>query len=101
MLRLKFSGLQLDDEIAQLLDVEEKQIDIEVVTIHIKVDLPAHEGKSWSKFPKRFGDSVHERLLQVSLSNFSAEPQEFKGIGIFCHLLGQFRVTWGERPYGI
>ena len=46
VLRPELSRFEFDDDIAQLLNVDEEQINAEVVAAPIEVDLPADEGEA-------------------------------------------------------
>lgn len=91
VLRLELSRFEFDDDVAQLLYVEEEQVNVEVITTNIEVDLPADEGET--RPPSLRVPMM--RSMRARLRSFSAtsrEPQKFKVAGILGDLLDEFRL---------
>lgn len=92
VLRLELSRFEFDDDVAQLLYVEEDQVNVEVITAYIEMDLPSDEGEARPQFAEGIDDAVHECLLEVSLGNRTRQPEKFKVLGIFSDFLNKFRL---------
>ena len=90
--RLELARLELDNHIAGLLDVEEKQIHVEVIAVDVEVDLAADEGEAGAEFAEGFGDPAGQGVLEVAFGDFPGEAEEFEVVGIFGDLLGQFGI---------
>jgi hypothetical protein len=88
VLGLELPGFEFDDVVAQLLDVEEEQVDVEVIPANIKVHSPTDERESRTELAECFGDAVHEGLLKGALSDVTTEAEKFERVGIFRDLLG-------------
>ena len=92
VLGLEFPCFQFDDYVPQLLDVEEQQVEIEVVSCDIEVDLASHECETCAQFSEGVDDAVHERLFQVAFGCVLGQFQEVEHVGVFGDLPGQVGV---------
>ena len=88
-LGLELSGLELDDNVAGLFDVEEEQVHVIVVAVDVEVDLAADEGESGAQFAEGFGDPAGQGVLEVAFGDFAGEAEEFEVVGVFGDLLGE------------
>lgn len=68
---LEFTGFEFDDEVAQLLDMEEQQIDIVIVPADFDVDLSTDERETRSQLTKGLDDPVGQRLFNVPLGDLA------------------------------
>jgi hypothetical protein len=75
---LELAGLELNDDVAGMFDVEEKQVHVEIVPVDIKVDLPAHEGEPRAELAEGFGDPAGQGILQVASSDSPESPGNSK-----------------------
>lgn len=98
VLGLEFSGLELDDDVTELDDVEEQQVEVEVVPAHVEVHLPADEREAGAEFPQGFDDAIHQRLFQVPLGGLIGQLEEVEDVGVFRDLLRELRLGSGELP---
>lgn len=89
----ELAGLELDDEVPQLLDVEEQQVGIEVLATDVEVDLPSHEGESWAEFPQRIDDPVGQGFLELAFGDLAGQVQEIKDQRVLGDLLGQLGIV--------
>ena len=90
---LELTGLELDDGIPQLLDVEEQQVSIEVLATDVEVDLPSHEGESWAELPQRVDDPVGQRLLESPFGDLAGQIQKIKDQRVLGDLLGELGIV--------
>ena len=75
----------LDDDVAQLVDVEEEQVDGEVVTVDLEAHLTAHEREPPAELREGLLDPVHERLLELALGDGAAEAEEVLPAALSAH----------------
>ena len=61
--RLELRGLQFDYHIPKLVNMEEQQVDEEVVTGNVEVNLPANESKYRSELAESVDDALDEPIL--------------------------------------
>lgn len=96
VLRLELPRLQLDHDVAQLLSVKEEQVNVEVVTVDIEMDLPDNETEAGAEFSQRLDDIVRQRLLEIPLSRVFAQVEEVEHERVLRKLPGQVRFRRGE-----
>lgn len=72
------AGLELDDDVAQLLDVEEEQIDGEVGAVDIEMDLAPDEGEASAELAEGVDNPVEEGLLEVAFGDLAGESEKSK-----------------------
>lgn len=92
--RVKVGGLEFDDDVAQLLNVEEQQIDVEVVPIDVEMHLSANERESGAEFTHRVEDSIDHALLEFAFGGVAADGEELERVRI----LGEFLRLVGIQP---
>jgi hypothetical protein len=85
---LKLAGFEFDDDIAELFDVEEQEVDVEVISVDVEVHLPADEGESGTQFAEGLGDPAGERVLEVALGDLAGEAEELEVVWVLRYLLG-------------
>lgn len=56
------------------------------------MDLAADEREPRAEFRQCFRGPVGECVSEIAFGDFTGEAEEFKVVGVLCHLLGQFRV---------
>jgi len=99
--RLELADLELDDDVAQLLHVEEEQVDREVVAVDLEAHLAAHESEAPTELGEGLLDPVHERLLELALGDGAAEAEEVEDEGILREVPGELGLarieTVGEK----
>ena len=93
MLGLELSGLQLDNDVPELLNVKEQQVEVEVIADDVEVVLAAHECEPLSQLTERIDDAVHEGLFQVAFGCVLGQFQEIEHVGVFGDLPGQVGIS--------
>ena len=68
---LEFAGLEFDDDVAGLVDVEEEQVEVEIVDVDVEVDLAADEGETGAELAEGFGDSAGQGVFEVAFGDFT------------------------------
>jgi hypothetical protein len=86
---LEPAGIQLEYVVAKLFDVEEKQVDVEVVSPDLQMHLPADEGEAGAEFAQGVHDPVGQLLLQIPFGDFTGQAEEFEVVRVFRRLLCQ------------
>jgi hypothetical protein len=90
--RLEFRGLQLDNHIPKLIDVKEHQINEEVISVDIEVDLAANKRKPRAEFAERVSDALDEPGLHLSLCSVPVDGEELERERNLRDLLSELRV---------
>ncbi len=87
VLGLELAGLEFDDDVTELLDVEKQQVDVEVVAVDLEVHLPADERESVAELAERVDDPVDECLLEMAFLHVAVEGEKVQHVRIFRQLL--------------
>jgi len=80
------------DHTPKLINVEEQQVNEEVITIDIEVDLAANEREPRAKLAERIDDALDEPVLQLSLDGVPVDGEELERERILRDLLSELRV---------
>ena len=96
-LRLELADLELDDHVAQQLDVEEEEVDEELVTGDLQALLPPREGEAGAKLEHEPLDVLEQRQLEAPLLDDLLAWQEREIVWVPDHLLGEFGLRRGQR----
>jgi hypothetical protein len=104
--RVELGGLELDDDVPKLFDVEEQQIDEEVIALDIEVDLTTDEREPGSELTQSVDDALDEPILEPALRGIAVDGEELECERILGDLLSKLgvgafesvrEVRWG-RP---
>src|ERR1700712_1128836 len=72
--------------------MEEEEVDEEVVTVDVKVDLPSDEREAVSELAESVDDPIDECLLETPLLHVTIDCEEVQNVGVFGDLLREIRV---------
>lgn len=95
--RFELRGLELDDYVPELVDVEEQQVDEEVIAVDIEVDLAANEREAAAELAESIDDALDEAVFQSSLDGVSVDREELQREWILGDLLCKLGVGAVER----
>ncbi len=90
--RVEPGGLEFDDHIPELFDVEEQQIDEEVVALDIEVDLTTDEREPGAELTQSVDDALDEPILELALGGVPVDGEELERERILGDLLSQLGV---------
>lgn len=99
----ELTDLKLNDDVADLLGVEQQQIDEEFVAVDGEVDLPADEGEPRAELGEDVLKAVGQGGFDGPLAGSGGEVEEVEDIGVLDDLLGLVGVetspldTWACR----
>ena len=63
ILGLELPRLQLNDDVAQLLHVEEQEVEVKIITAHFQLNPPANKGKARAQLKEKALHMIHQGLL--------------------------------------
>lgn len=86
---LEFTDLEFDDEVAQLLDVEEQQVKVEVVASDLEMHLSSDEGELRPELTQGVDNPIHQCLPEIALGYLAGQAKKLEGVRAFGCLLGQ------------
>lgn len=105
--RVELGGLELDDDVPKLFDVEEQQIDEEVIALDIEVDLTTDEREPGAELTQSVDDALDEPILEPALRGIAVDGEELECERILGELLSKLgvgafesvrEVRWGRPP---
>jgi len=83
--RLELTELELDDDQAAQLSMEEEQVDVVVVAVERDALLPLHEGEARAQLQEKPLDLPQQGRLQILLAVGVFQPEEIEQIRVLQH----------------
>jgi len=79
--RFEPADLELDDDLAQVVDVEEQQVDDEFVAVDGEADLAADEGRAVPELEQGVRQLVRQGLFHVAFVGASGQAEVDEDVG--------------------
>ena len=96
MLGLEPADLELDDDVAQLLEVEEEQVDMEVVAVDLEVDLAPDIGESSPELQQGLLEPVHQGLFDISFPGVLGDGEEVQDVRVLVSCWASSESGWAR-----
>jgi hypothetical protein len=87
MLGLELAHLEIDDDEAPQLEMEEQKVDVEIVALHLDVHLAPDERETRAELQQEDANMIEEPTLEVPLVGVRAECQEIEDVRVLQRLL--------------